>query len=61
MSETVYIHQRGSENVEVVLTGRTAVRKTGRRETTLHEIKPKDEDLSFSDWVQLDKLFVVQN
>ena len=60
--ETVYIYRRGKDNVEVILTGRTAVRKTGRnREYTLHEIKPKDEDLGFTDWVVIDKLFVVQN
>ncbi len=60
--QEVYIYQHGKDNVEVILTGRTAVRKSGRnREYTLHEIKPKNEDLGFTDWVVLDKLFVIKN
>ncbi len=60
--EKVYIYQHGKDNVEVILTGRTAVREAPRgREYVLHEIKPKNEELDFTDWVILDKLFVIKN
>lgn len=56
-----YLYQSGSKTIEVVLTGRVAKRKTGRRGKviTLHEIESADKDLGFKEWVRLDSLFTI--
>ena len=60
MSETVYIYQTGKDNIEVVLTGRTA-KKQGRREVILHEITSSDKEIGFRTWVKLEQLFVIKD
>ncbi len=58
MTDT-YVH----DGVEVVLTGRTALRKTKRKEYLLHEIRPSDVDSNdpkFCKWIQLSELYLIQ-
>jgi hypothetical protein len=61
MVEQTYVH----DGVEVKKTGRTATRSLGipgRGETksTLVEIAPVDDDLSWKKWVDPKALFVVE-
>lgn len=45
---------------EVVLTGRTAVRKVREKYDTLHEITPKADDCSkWTKWVHYDELYKI--
>lgn len=62
---TTYLHR----NVEVIPTGRIAVReKPNRRnvekpteQSTLHEVKPKDPNAgNWTDWVTLSDLYVIK-
>lgn len=55
-----FLYQSGSKTIEVVLTGRTAKRKKGRREIILHEIESIDQDLGFKEWVKMDALFTIE-
>ena len=61
MNDTVYIYQVGKDNVEVVLTGRTATKQRGRREVVLHEIASSDKEIGFRSWVKLEQLFVLDD
>jgi len=56
-----YLFSVNGKYVEVVLTGRTAIRK-GRRgkETVIHEIEAADKDIPFKEWVKIDQLFTVE-
>jgi hypothetical protein len=48
---------------EVVMTGRTAVRSTSRRDYTLYEVKPKEVDSNdpkFCSWVTREELYEIQ-
>ena len=56
-----YLYQSGAKTIEVVLTGRVAKRKIGRRnkEIVLHEIESADKDLGFKEWVKMDSLFTI--
>ena len=55
-----YLYQSGGKPIEVVLTGRTAKRKSGRRVIELHEIESADKDVGFREWVKLDQLFTIE-
>lgn len=47
-------------NVEVVLTGRTAKRQLKRKVDILHEIKPADpENGSWTKWVRIVELYEI--
>jgi hypothetical protein len=59
MSEA-YLYQSGSKTIEVVLTGRKAAKKRGRRTVVLHEIESADKDVGFVEWVKLDQLFTIE-
>ena len=61
MSDTVYIYQVGKDNVEVVLTGRTATKERGRRKVVLHEIASSDKEIGFRSWVKLEQLFILDD
>lgn len=55
---STYVHN----GKEVVLTGRTASRKTSRAVHVLYEIKPIDvqsNDPQFCKWVKMEELYVI--
>ena len=58
-NKQVYLYQSGSKIIEVVLTGRTAKKRKGRREVVLYEITSADKDVGFSTWIKLDQLFTI--
>ncbi len=60
MSDKVYLFQSSSAILEVILTGRTAKKKRGRREIMLHEITSTDEDVEFKTWVKLEQLYTIE-
>lgn len=54
-----YVH----DGKEVMMTGRTAVRETSRRQHVLYEIKPIDvegSDPKFCKWVKIEELYEIQ-
>lgn len=61
MNVNPYLFQQGDKTVEVVLTGRVATKKKGRREVTLHEIESADKELGFKQWVKIEQLFTIEN
>ena len=60
MNDKVYLFTSGSAILEVVLTGRTANKKRGRREIMLHEITSADKDVEFKTWVKLEQLYTIE-
>lgn len=64
MSDTdqkqTFLYQEGKNVIEVVLTGRTATKKKGRREITLHEIASADKEADFSTWIKREQLFSIE-
>jgi len=61
MNINPYLFQNGDKTIEVVLTGRTATRKRGKREIVLHEIESADKDVGFRQWVKIDQLFTIES
>lgn len=60
MSQTVYVFQTPKGSIiEVVLTGRKAVKKARRRPIELFEIEALDKEAAFKTWVRMEQLFVV--
>jgi len=59
-SDQVYLFQSGNAVIEVVLTGRTAKKKRGRREIELHEIVSADKDMEFKTWIKLEQLYTIE-
>ena len=60
MNNKIYLFQSGGAILEVVLTGRTAKKKRGRREIELHEITSTDKDTEFKTWVKLEQLYTIE-
>lgn len=61
MNVNPYLFQQGDKTVEVVLTGRVAKKRRGRRIVELHEIESADKDLGFKQWVKMEQLFTIEN
>lgn len=59
VDQEIFLYQSGDKLIEVVLTGRTAIKKRGRRNITLHEVKSVDDSIGFKHWLKLDQLFTI--